>query len=379
MRIFLIIYMVMACNTGRVTFNPGDANKENEDKSADNTPKVGSVTQKIDPIITNRPLDILLVIDNSSSMNRVHENLSNNLSPLLQKVRDSDWRIVITTATFTDCLRAVINKGDNNYNAIFINTISELKNRKLQGRERSLSNTEDTVRMATKALPTVSGSQLQYNLPLRSLGHRIADEGNNFHLTRPTWCTGDVNHQDNGQKTAHWLRDESMLAILLITDEDAYSGDGIGLDCGCDFNEPVRSCRCIDDLWRRISALRKPKIDAKIYGLLSSVSDHYLKWRSADGQQLFDYHQQVDASGNTQTNNFASVLDEISTNVAEQMHKTYSLNRSHDGKTSEVTFVYSDKSRKKQTSYKIEGRTLIFNENPPSNVKEIEVSFSYSH
>ena len=386
MRICLFLCIVAACNTSRFGQEDG---KEERSAIEEDDAEVDSSTQKIDPIITDRPLDILLVIDNSSSMDAVHENLSNNLSPLLQKVKDSDWRIVITTATFTDCLRAVINKDDNNRETAFVNTINGLKN--LPSSEESyLTNTEDTVRMAIKALPV--GSPLQYSLPLRSLGHTIdrrayKDRYNDrsFFSTRQTWCTGDVNHQDNGEKRAHWLRDGSMLAILLITDEDADSGDTIGIvDCGCKFRESStrtiepRSCKCIDDLWQQISGLRTPKVTAKIYGLLRyDLADFYLGWRSKDGKELFDASSDVDNTNK----DFDKVLNEISTNVAEQMKKTYSLNRFHDGKTSEVIFKYKNNKPSKKlpaTAYRIEGRTLIFNENPPTDVENIEVKFSFS-
>ena len=384
MKFCLLLCMVTACNTSRFG---SEEDKEKKPAVEEDDAEVESSNQKIDPIITDRPLDILLVIDNSFSMDAVHENLSNNLRPLLQKVKDSDWRIVITTATFTDCLRAVINKGDNNHETAFVNTINGLKN--TQSEESNLTNTEDTVRMAFKALPF--GSPLQYSLPLRSLGHdidRVAYDNRyddrSFFSTRRTWCTGDVNHQDNGEKRAHWLRDGSMLAILLITDEDAYSGDTTELDCGCKFRDvppagtiDPRSCKCIDDLWGRISDVRTPKVTAKIYGLLKyDLADFYLGWRSKDGKELFDASSDVDNTNK----DFDKVLNEISTNVAEQMKKTYSLNRFHDGKTSKVTFKYKNKPSKQlpATAYRIEGRTLIFTENPPTDVEGIEVTFSYS-
>ena len=401
MKICLLLCLVTACNSGRVSFKPGK-----EDKKAgtgDATPKSGLFNQSINPVNTDRPLDILMVIDNSGSMKEAHENLSTNLKSLLENVKDSDWRIVITTATFTDCLRAVINKGDNGYQQTFLNTINELTHEKLQQVEKNLSGIEDTVRMATKALP--DNDSLQYSLPLRSLGHEIDIDANissddSLRKLRPTWCTGDINHKNSGENSprAQWLRDGSMLAILLITDEDAFSGDrGASHNeteppspvsgyphCGCKSDDPVRSCKCIDDLWNKIVALRIPRDTVRIYGLLNDTySDFYRKWRSKKGEQLFDMTAWV-STGNvrkpTDESNFNEILKKISTDVGKQMDKTYTLDRVHDGQTSKVIFVYNNNTEKEQpiTDYRIDGQTLIFTQNLPANVKMIKADFSYT-
>ena len=412
MRFCLIICIVAACNTGRVSFQPEEETKKIEDKNMGNENAVvkGQHSQIIDPVATDRPLDILLVIDSSRSMDEAHKSLATKLSPLLESVKKGDWRIVITTATFTDCLRAVIDKGDKDANGndstetMFVDAIKKLEYVRLLEEEKKLSHVEDTVRMATKALPTVDGS---YNLPLRSLEtQRVGGQDYDkrytdplFFTTRPTWCTGDVNHKNAGENSprAHWLRDGSMLAILLITDEDAHSGDvnsdssisghqqfqppekTIGLKCGCQHDDPVRSCQCIDDLWKRISALRTPHVTAKIYGLLNDRrSKFYLNWRSEDGKSLFNKGDVWPVAG---TDKFDGVLSKISASIAKQMDKTYFLDHFHDGKTSTVVFVYKDKREEQQptTSYQIDGRTLKFNESPATEVDKIKVTFSFSH
>ena len=413
MKLCLLICLVTACNTGRVTFQPGKESKK-ETETADSTLQQ-SFTQSINPVITDRPLDILMVIDNSGSMKDAHENLSVNLQPLLTNVKNSDWRIVITTATFTDCLRAVIDKKDKDKEQIFTNTINGLTHETLQEIEKNLSGTEDVVRMATKALPEKVNGSLQYRLPLRSLGHKIdAAAYSNYQddplqKLRPTWCTGDINHKKSGEDSprAQWLRDGSMLAILLITDEDAFSGDKGASHmsteppspdhfpgyphCGCKSNDPVRSCECIDKLWQRISALRTPRDTAKIYGLLNDTySKFYRNWQSKNGQnKLFDMTEWVSTIERnsirkpTDKNKFTEILRKISTDVATQMGKSYTLARVHDGNTSKVVFVYEDNKEETLpiTDYSINGQDLIFKKDPfedGKKVKTIKVIFSYT-
>ena len=439
LKIWLVICLVVACNSGQVGFESNETTEETVIEDDDNKAKVGETDQEISPVIADRPLDILLVIDNSGSMGPAHESLSGNLDGLIDKVRDSDWRIVITTATFTDCLRAVINKDDPNYESLFTDAIEGLKPPKeeeIPGLDQEkrveydLSNMEDTVRMATKALPTVAGSKFHYSLPLRSTETFVVppqflvlpyenDDLDKLYRGRPTWCT-----TRRGTPPAHWLRDKSMLVILLITDEDAFSGDvftltnSLGMKvyqtadlltpqlppeadpvpvdphCRCEESDVKRSCKCIDLFWERLTAIRKPRITAKIYGLLSeSFSKFYLGWTSDSGEngekpfggeKLFDsyswlYKQKRTENPDPTLADFTTVLEKISTDVALQMNKTYQLNRFHDGGTSKVIFVYADKKTKEQPadSYRIEGRTLVFNESPPTDVKAIKVTFSF--
>ena len=419
-KIWLVSCLVVACNSGRVSFESKETTKETTIEGADNN--AGEITQQVKPIITGRPLDILLVIDSSGSMKKVHDTLSKHLEPLLKKVKNSDWRIVITTATFTDCLRAEIDKDDENYEETFIAAINGLivtEEQRQQGQEKEnesyVSDWEDTVRMATKALPTKDGSKLQYNLPLRTTETFTAPQQLIYHdpndvlevlKDRPTWCTADVNHKNAGEDTprAHWLRDESMLAILLITDEDAFSGDSWPPNsspspaeakghpnCGCDEGDLKGSCQCLNKFWRRLTEIRNPRVTAKVYGLLNTLdeshSKFYLGWRSKseedeNEEKLFDSYSSIyknDENDKREVADFESILNSISTDVAQQMHKTYPLDRFPDGGTLKVIFAYDDDSTKEQpaSSYRIEGRNLIFNESPPLEVKAIKVTFSF--
>ena len=64
----------------------------------------------------NGLLDILIVIDDSGSMSDEQNHLAQRMDPLLSAIKDTDWRIgVVTTSPNHQCMRAVINKNDANY------------------------------------------------------------------------------------------------------------------------------------------------------------------------------------------------------------------------------------------------------------------------
>lgn len=69
-------------------------------------------------------LDILIVVDNSGSMDIEQVNLGNKLAPLLNYVSNSDWQIgIVTTDPSNGCMRALIRKGDVDVDAKFQNGI----------------------------------------------------------------------------------------------------------------------------------------------------------------------------------------------------------------------------------------------------------------
>lgn len=124
--------------------------------------------------ITNTKLDIMVVIDNSSSMAEEQENLSTKLNPLLEEVADSDWQIAVVTTDPTDtCLRTLIKKGDANYYSKF--------------------------RRAVTA--GTGGTHIERGLLQAVRGLKGCSSGS-------------------------WIRDDSALAILIVSDEDNCSVNG---------------------------------------------------------------------------------------------------------------------------------------------------------
>lgn len=160
---------------------------------------------------TTPPLDILLVVDDSSSMGEEQRNLAARLDPLLSFVQGSDWQIHVVTTT-TSCPTATtpemtIRRGDTDINTKFAAAV----NRGTGG-------------------------------DINEMGIKMARES----LETP--CRGVT-----------WLRSDSALAILIISDEDNCS-DGRG--CGSSLWSTDAY------LYDYLSAIRQPGTTARVYGLI---------------------------------------------------------------------------------------------------------------
>lgn len=174
--------------------------------------------------IANRTLDILVVIDDSQSMRQEQDNLASKLAPLLQYVSSADWRIgVVLTDPSRACLRGLINKGDANAAQAFARAVSA-------GTNGGDANNERGVLTAVRAL----AGQCQNN--------------------------------------ANWLRPDSTLAVLVVTDEDNCSD---GTAC------PGKPYEKGDYLLDYIKQIREPGANARIYGIFWHPEQSERQCRSA--------------------------------------------------------------------------------------------------
>jgi hypothetical protein len=153
-------------------------------------------------------LDLLIVVDNSGSMAEEQDNLAGRLVPLLEYFKKSDWRInVVTTDPRDGCSRAVIRKDD-----------PDLENR-----------------FRTAIIAGTSGSSNEQ-------GIRMAVEG--------LACS-----------QANWLRPNSSIGVLFVSDEDNCGNNGS--QCDAPYDSPDYLLNYLkNDLHRSLGT------EARVYGLI---------------------------------------------------------------------------------------------------------------
>lgn len=261
-------------------------------------------------------LDLLVVIDNSGSMKEEQQNLSTKLGPLLSYVSDADWRIgVVTTDPSDGCMRALINKGASDASELFSAAI-----------EAGLDG---------------SGNERGIFQAVTGLG-----------------CPGTP-----------WLRENSTLAVLIVSDEDNCS-DGTA---------------CNGNLWGRPDYLlnylesdlnRQLGVDARVYGLIKHPNDNSCKTAYNDGSQ---YAQAVAASSGTWgsicASDYSATLNSISMDVSTILKDQFALQALPDPSTVAITLILADGTRVPTTEYLVTGNVVTFASAPPENSR-IEVSYS---
>ncbi len=217
---------------------------------------------------TGGVLDILVVVDDSPSMAEEQANLSTKLAPLLSYVSDSNWRIAVnTTDPAAGCMRAIINKGDANYQSAF----------------------------ASAVMPGIKGS------------------GNERGILQA------VNGLSDNCMATPWLRPNSTLAVLIISDEDNCSN---GTQCG-------------EDPWKHgayltnyLASIRSVGTNARVYGLVWHASQ--ARDQCSTAVHRADIYSSVITAtggkwGSVCSNNYTNTLSSISQDISIILKSQFAL------------------------------------------------------
>jgi len=240
--------------------------------------------------IKSEQLDLLIVIDNSSTMERELEQLSTQLPSLLSYIKQTDWRIAMTVMDSSDsCIRRIIQKTDENIEDLFYQEIASL------GTEGS--ETEKGIYMATQALS----------------------------------C-------DN------WVRKDSALVLLFISDEGNCTKNG--RECA------IRPYGKIDYFSKGLKKIGRDIKTTRIYGLFSHPSHkNRLAQGNLPCQTAVEnapqYKELVDRtsgiSGSICHEDYSQILKNISKHISMKMFGNICLNEKAFSKES-ISIKIADKN-----------------------------------
>lgn len=259
--------------------------------------------------IKNRGIvDILLVIDDSRSMAEEQKNLSTKLGSLLTYIQDTSWKIAITTTT------------EDPFNKCDIDIISHQTPNPIK-------------RFAELTQVGISGSGKEMGI-LKAKQALSCDK-------KP------------------WVRKNSTLAVVFVSDEDNCSKDGE--DCK---SKPWGSENYLlnyieHDLGRTVA------VDTRFYGIFSppdqpcqkatNTATQYMRLLSYKGDDIKRY-------GNICDRDYSETLERISLDISSLLVRSWNLKFPPD--VSGVVKVWIGKDKDKilipQTHYEIKDQRLLF-------------------
>ncbi|MFK7873034.1 MAG: hypothetical protein AB8C84_07675, partial [Oligoflexales bacterium] len=260
-----------------------------------------------------RKVDILIVVDNSKSMKEEQKELAKRMTPLLSKIKKHDWKIAVTTTDPKDpCIRDVIDAETPNFENRFVSAIQA--GIKGTGKEQGF-------RTAVRALRSS--------------------------------C-----------RSSSWLRKQSQLAVLFVSDEDNCSD---GNRCaGKSYGE-------VEYLLGELERHRTPQRDAKVYGLIWDPSTPK-RLCSSGYNKGHQYSQAIVITGGHMGSicdeNYSEFLSSVSNDIKSNLDRVYSLS-SLPIENSIHVFVNGEE---KTTGYSISKNTLEFDQAPHAG-SEIHVIY----
>lgn len=266
------------------------------------------------------PVDILFVVDNSSSMKEEQVNLSTKLSAVVGHLSEADWRLaVVSTDPNEPCSqKTVISKGSTDPAAQFQAAIEGLG---IGG----------------------SGTETGFFKAVQGLGGCAADS---------SWPEG-------------WARAHSAVATVIVSDEDNCSN---GHECG---RKPHSKPKYLLDY---LSSIRTLGSTAKVYGLIKT------SWRSCSSaaQVGRQYLKAIKATGGIAGSicdaDYSGVLSQLSEDLSETLIHT--LNLSHTPIGGDAMAVWVDDRQLTRSDYRILGNTVVLNEPlKPGELAKVRYSF----
>lgn len=264
-------------------------------------------------------LDILVVVDSSGSMIEEQTNLSTKLAPLLSHVSRADWQIsVVTTDPAAGCQRALIKKSDANAATKFQNAVMAAGTKG--------TGYEEGVSQAVAGLKCVSWGQ-------------------------------------------RWLRSDSAIAVLILSDEDNCSENSEAVyRCA---NASTRRSTFLTDY---LSSIRTIGQDARVYGLIwhPSMSQSQCSTALVKGHE---YAAAITATSGTWGSicdaDYSPTLRAMSQDIAQILKYEFDLAHAPDDGTLQITV-----DGQIWDKFTLEGRHVKFTEVPPFGAK---VDVSYRH
>lgn len=279
----------------------------------------------------SNPLDIVLVVDNSGSMQEEQANLASKLSALLSAVEATDWRIGITTTDLFDGgLVRLISKGDPNVKTVFSDTINGLG---------------------------VNGSG--HEMGIAQAMHAIQ---------------GGIEGRGGATK---WIRKNSGLAVMIVSDEDNCSGEGGDYFCG-----PSRagfSFRQVSRMLNKSYLLdylqgeREFKKTTRVYGIINTPESNCagLPLNTVSAIYADTIRTTGGLSGSICDQSYQKTLEEISKDFVAVLNANYTLADTPDSGSIKVTVNGVDFAGK----FTVSGRSLSFQQVPPEGAN---ISVSYT-
>ena len=247
-------------------------------------------------------LDVLLVIDSSGSMGNEQATLQTNLPNLLTHVGQSNWQIAVVNTEPTCAFKAPINKNTANYETKYKNMVNV--------------GTSGSVELAVKnAVLAITGQ-----------------------------CSNTT-----------WLRNESNIAVIIVTDEPHQCNDSSL--CGSASSKKLR--KYLND-----AISPRAASDLQVYGLVSGRN-----WGSSD---LFDI------SGNVMdTSKYDEVFVAISNSVKSSLKSTYELAHKVDN----IVHVKVDGTALDSSDYSLNAdrQVITLNDGILPEDRDVEVEVKYTH
>ncbi|NDE14179.1 hypothetical protein EBZ80_04540 [bacterium] len=278
----------------------------------------GVVRTETFPVSKAGLLDILVVVDNSTSMAEEQQNLAEKLEALTNDVDDTNWQIGVINMS-TPCLRL---------------------NRLIK---RSDADRVDAFRQAASVGMNNGVIEKGYPMAIRALKGE---------------CNGRYNP---------WIRQGSTVAVLVVSDEDNCGSNNGPNSCALDYGKNATE---MIQFLRQI----RPADKAKLYGIHWIPNDK--SCRTALGE-AWKYQEGINLTGGYAGSicdaDYTTTLQKIARDVRKSVVKEFTLSDSPDMRVVEI----SVDGQNLGSGYTINGNKVVLDQASSDGKTMLVVTYSY--
>lgn len=274
-------------------------------------------------IIESGFLDLLIIIDDSQSMESFQDKLGQRFMSLLEHISNSNWRIAVATSS-SSCLRS----ADNNIKIL--------------------------TRYDYDLFPEITQNRFQQLIAAGTTGDNVE---------KGIWAATEALAGDCGNVEQSWTRDNSQKAVLIVSDEK---------NCGSASNEGCED----EDYALADYFLNRAPSGTKVYGLFLYQLNSSCP-NSSNYEYPSEYVRLVTETGGIADeicqDDYSDILSEISLHVSELVKRRFELSfMPNPG-----TLVVSIDGDVITEGYYLLGSTLELTDDPGDSAVEISIAYEF--
>ena len=287
-------------------------------------------------------LDLLVVIDDSSSMQPYQKRLAPQLSPLLSHIGNTDWQIMVVSTT---PIRKVSRETGG-----FVEIFGCPRKNPRDSFDDSL-----ITKKQFEQDPVLAAKRFEWKV---SIGDDSGDP-----IERGLYASVQGLNGECGDPTKPWTREGSHRAVLMLTDEE---------NCGSDLDQNCDSKPDSDPNYFVKNVVKGTQFFALLHD-----KDKYADTCSDEGyvRKPQDYRAVIDLTNGMEGNICATQYEEILTEISKNIHPINKVEYKLKPASSRVDARVFIDGKATSLAYRIEGDLLKFLDKVPNEAEKISISY----
>jgi hypothetical protein len=303
----------------------------------------GNTVDEEFPVLMLDKLDLLVVVDNSSSMGPYQQKLARGLAPLLSNISNTDWHMMVTSTSAV--------KRRNPADPTLIN--------RFYGCPRI--NTADA---ADKAVITRDDMVLDPDAVSAQFSWKVTVGESGDPVERGVLAATSGLAGECGQIDKSWVRADAHKVVLLLSDEE---------NCGSDGDQ---ECKGALDSNPQYFLENAPK-GTQFFALLYDHEKYSECLEAGYNRKPDDYRWLIDKTGGKEGNicidNYSGILTEISRNMHPVPRKEFKL--AYVPELGSIRFTVNDKPW--ATNFQVDGKKILIEDSLPVNARVLRITYTH--